>query len=57
MVRPKSPDNSDGRSSVLVCPGRFCVLTPRIGTRLLHKGDENLLRLAKECERFIPFVA
>ncbi len=49
--------HSDGRSFLFVCPGRFCVVTPRIGTRLLHKGDENLLKLAKECECFIPFVA
>ena len=30
--------------------GRFCVVTPRTGARLLQAGDEKLLQLAKECE-------
>jgi hypothetical protein len=36
--------------------GRFCVVTPRVGTRLLQTGDEKLLQLAKKCESN-PFVA
>ena len=36
--------------------GRFCVVTPRTGTRLLQTGDEKLLKLAKKCESS-PFVA
>ena len=35
---------------------RFCVVTPRTGTRLLQTGDEKLLKLAKECESSL-FVA
>jgi hypothetical protein len=44
----------DGR--LFLFDGRFCVVTPRTGTRLLQTGDEKLLKLAKECESS-PFVA
>ena len=35
---------------------RFCVVTPRTGTRLLQIGDEKLLKLAEGCESSL-FVA
>ena len=46
MVGPESYNLSMVAYSFLSI-GRFCVVTPRIGTRLLQTGDEKLLQLAK----------
>ena len=55
MVGPESPNLSMVPYSFLSI-GRFCVMTPWTGTRLLQTSDEKLLQLAKECESN-PFVA